>query len=350
MAEGAGALLLEDWEHAERRGAEIYAEVLGYGASNDAHHMAQPEPEATGVAAMMAAALERAGVEPRRASATSTRTAPRRRSVTRRRRRRSRRSSATHAYDARGLVDEVDDGAHLRSRRRDRGDHVRARAARRRAAADDQLPRARPRVRPRLRAERGAAQRRSTSRSRTRWGSAATTAAFCSAAPHEAHARPSRDAPARDSARAACSSTRCCARPGSTPPIENTPNRAANPLVELPVRAEDIVAGVDLCIVTHLHSDHFDDAADAVLPRDLPILTQPESADELTRPRVHERRHRARLGITDDARPARHRRDRRGDGPGVGLDRRRRLHRRRHDLVRRGRRGASTRTGRASSS
>jgi 3-oxoacyl-[acyl-carrier-protein] synthase II len=63
MSEGAGALLLEDWETAERRGAEIYAEVLGYGASNDAHHMAQPEPEATGVAAMMAGALESAGVE-----------------------------------------------------------------------------------------------------------------------------------------------------------------------------------------------------------------------------------------------------------------------------------------------
>ena len=63
MSEGAGALLLEEWESAERRGAEIYAEVLGYGASNDAHHMAQPEPEATGVAAMMATALEGAGVE-----------------------------------------------------------------------------------------------------------------------------------------------------------------------------------------------------------------------------------------------------------------------------------------------
>jgi 3-oxoacyl-[acyl-carrier-protein] synthase II len=63
MSEGAGALLLEDWETADRRGAQIYAEVLGSGASNDAHHMAQPEPDATGVAAMMANAIERAGVE-----------------------------------------------------------------------------------------------------------------------------------------------------------------------------------------------------------------------------------------------------------------------------------------------
>ena len=64
MSEGSGALLLEDWETAERRGAEIYAEVLAYGASNDAHNLAQPEPEATGVAAMMVAALDRAGLEP----------------------------------------------------------------------------------------------------------------------------------------------------------------------------------------------------------------------------------------------------------------------------------------------
>jgi 3-oxoacyl-[acyl-carrier-protein] synthase II len=63
MSEGSGALLLEDWDLAQMRGARIYAEVLGYGASNDAHHMAQPEPDATGVAAMMASALDRAGVE-----------------------------------------------------------------------------------------------------------------------------------------------------------------------------------------------------------------------------------------------------------------------------------------------
>ena len=66
IAEGAGAVVVEDWEHAERRGASIYAEVLGYGASNDAHNLAQPEPGAEGVATMMRSALARAGVEPER--------------------------------------------------------------------------------------------------------------------------------------------------------------------------------------------------------------------------------------------------------------------------------------------
>ncbi len=66
MGEGACVFVLEELEAAEARGAEVYAEVLGYGASNDAHHMAQPEPEATGVADMMRAALERADVAPER--------------------------------------------------------------------------------------------------------------------------------------------------------------------------------------------------------------------------------------------------------------------------------------------
>ncbi|HEY6605198.1 MAG TPA: beta-ketoacyl-ACP synthase II [Gaiellaceae bacterium] len=66
MGEGACVLVLEDLETARARGATVYAEVLGYGASNDAHHMAQPEPEAVGVAEMMRAALRRADVAPER--------------------------------------------------------------------------------------------------------------------------------------------------------------------------------------------------------------------------------------------------------------------------------------------
>jgi 3-oxoacyl-[acyl-carrier-protein] synthase II len=66
MGEGAGVLVLEELEAARARGAHIYAEVLSYGASNDAHHMAQPEPEAAGVAAMMRSALDAAGVQPER--------------------------------------------------------------------------------------------------------------------------------------------------------------------------------------------------------------------------------------------------------------------------------------------
>src|SRR5690242_12220584 len=66
MGEGACVLVLEDLDAALERGARVYAEVLGYGGSNDAHHMAQPEPEATGVADMMRSALRRANVEPER--------------------------------------------------------------------------------------------------------------------------------------------------------------------------------------------------------------------------------------------------------------------------------------------
>jgi 3-oxoacyl-[acyl-carrier-protein] synthase II len=66
MSEGACILVLEEMEAAQARGATVYAEVLGYGASNDAHHMAQPDPESIGVAEMMRSALERAGVEPER--------------------------------------------------------------------------------------------------------------------------------------------------------------------------------------------------------------------------------------------------------------------------------------------
>jgi 3-oxoacyl-[acyl-carrier-protein] synthase II len=62
MGEGACVMLLEELESAQARGARIYAEVLAYGTSNDAHHMAQPDPESVGVGEMMRAALGRAGI------------------------------------------------------------------------------------------------------------------------------------------------------------------------------------------------------------------------------------------------------------------------------------------------
>src|SRR5204863_5009182 len=64
MGEGACCLLLEDFDRAQARGSRIYAELLGYGASNDAHHLAQPDPESVGVSEMMRAALRRADLPP----------------------------------------------------------------------------------------------------------------------------------------------------------------------------------------------------------------------------------------------------------------------------------------------
>jgi len=69
--------------------------------------------------------------------------------------------------------------------------------------------------------------------------------------------------------------------PGAQPPVEDSPNPRPNPLVPLPWPAEEIVAGLDAVIVTHLHEDHFDETGARLLPRDVPVFCQPEDEEHL---------------------------------------------------------------------
>jgi len=68
---------------------------------------------------------------------------------------------------------------------------------------------------------------------------------------------------------------------GARPAVENTDNDCRNPLVPLPFAAEQVVAKLDAVLVTHLHRDHFDDAAARYLPRTLPVFCQPEDESRL---------------------------------------------------------------------
>lgn len=65
MGEGAGIVVLEDLDHARARGATIYAEVTGYGSTDDAHHLVQPEEGGEGATRAMQLAMERAGLAPK---------------------------------------------------------------------------------------------------------------------------------------------------------------------------------------------------------------------------------------------------------------------------------------------
>lgn len=64
LGEGAGAIIMEEYEHAKARGAKIYAEVIGGGLSSDAYHMTAPHPDGIGVIAVMKNCLENAGIQP----------------------------------------------------------------------------------------------------------------------------------------------------------------------------------------------------------------------------------------------------------------------------------------------
>jgi len=72
LGEGAGALILEDYEYAKARGATIYAEVIGGGLSSDAYHMTAPHPDGIGVVAVMNNCLKNAGIQPEDVDAINT--------------------------------------------------------------------------------------------------------------------------------------------------------------------------------------------------------------------------------------------------------------------------------------
>ena len=151
IGEGAGVIILEELEHARRRGATIYAEIVGYGMSADAYHMTAPSEDGDGARRAMAMAIRKAGIAPDdvdyiNAHGTSTPYNDRLETLAIKQLLRRARAQAGH------LVDQVDDGPPARRRRRSRGRHHRAGRPRADRAAHHQPRRSGSGVRSRLRA------------------------------------------------------------------------------------------------------------------------------------------------------------------------------------------------------
>ena len=155
--EGGGILVLETLTRAKKRGARIYAEVTGYGASSDAYHITQPAPDHEGAQRAMRMALEDAKLDPdaiEYVNAHGTSTPHRRRRRVARHRRGLRRARARQ--EALGELDQVDDGAPARRGRRGRSGRLRAHHRRGADPADDQPHRPGSRVPLDFVAQRGA--------------------------------------------------------------------------------------------------------------------------------------------------------------------------------------------------
>ena len=131
---------------------------------------------------------------------------------------------------------------------------------------------------------------------------------------------------------------------GAMSAIQNSPQPRPNPLVPLPFPVEQVLDGVQLVLVTHTHRDHWDDAAIQLVPKDLPLLCQPEDMQKMEAVHfvnaspVHDMKHWSHICITRT--PAQHGSGRDCAGHGafqrIRAHQRRRahaLHHRRHDLV-----------------
>ena len=158
MGEGAAALVLEEYEHAKARGADILCEVKGYGSTDDAFHITAPNEDADGPSRSMTQALQDAKMTPEdvqyvNAHGTSTYLNDKIETAA------VKRVFGDARQQARGLVDEVDGRSPARRVGRDRAGRVCDVDPRGARAPDDQLRHARSGLRSRLRPERGARTR-----------------------------------------------------------------------------------------------------------------------------------------------------------------------------------------------